>query len=220
VACHRFGAEGGGIGPDLTNLAKRSDYKSMLESILDPSLVVSEQFEQHELKLKNGSTEMGRIVGDENGEYSLVQSGFEPMKVKKVSKADVVSKAGSKISMMPPALINSMNAEELKDLIAYFVSQGDGRHAVYKKPKSNKKLNIELVAAVYGVEGDAKKQMDVRQVIQQRLAARDYDFEMSNAVAGRDPAPGVVKTLQLQYTPAGQLMEKTVRENGIVPFNQ
>ena len=31
AACHRFGTEGGGIGPDLTNLAKRSDYKSILE---------------------------------------------------------------------------------------------------------------------------------------------------------------------------------------------
>ena len=28
VACHRFGTEGGGIGPDLTNLAKRSDYNA------------------------------------------------------------------------------------------------------------------------------------------------------------------------------------------------
>ena len=218
VACHRFGKEGGGIGPDLTHLAKRSDYRSILESILDPSLVVSEQFEQHALKMKNGSTEMGRIVADENGEYSLVQSGFEPMKLKQVKKADVLSKAGSKISMMPPALINSMNAEELKDLMAYFVSQGDAKHAVYKKPKSNKKLNIELVRAVYGVSGDVKKQMDVSRMIQRRLDARDYDFAMTNAVAGKDPAPGTVKVLQLTYKLDGKLVEKTVRENAAVPF--
>ena len=54
VACHRFGNEGGGVGPDLTNLAKRSDYKSILESTIHPNMVVSEQFEQHELKMKDG----------------------------------------------------------------------------------------------------------------------------------------------------------------------
>ena len=49
------GNEGGGVGPDLTNLAKRSDYKSMLESTIHPNMVVSNQFEQHELTMKDGS---------------------------------------------------------------------------------------------------------------------------------------------------------------------
>jgi putative heme-binding domain-containing protein len=135
IACHHFGKDGGGVGPDLTNLAKRSDYKSILESILKPNLVVSDQFEQHELKMKNGSVVLGRIVSEENGVISLVQSGFAPNKLTKVKKADVASTKGSKLSMMPPGLINSMNAEELKDLIAYFVSQGNKRHAVYRKAK-------------------------------------------------------------------------------------
>ena len=220
VACHRFGSEGGGIGPDLTNLGKRSDFKSMLESILEPNLVVSEQFEQHELTMKDGSTVLGRIVSEENGEYALVQSGFEPLKLTKVKQSDVVSKKGSKLSMMPPALINSMNAEELKDLIAFFVSEGNPKHPVYKKPRSNKKLDIELISAVYGVAGDPKKRMDVSRAVQQRLDAREYEFEMTNQVAGRDPAPGVVKVLELKYKLDGDLVEKTVRENGTVLFDE
>jgi len=117
-------------GPDLTNLSKRSDYKSMLESILEPSLVISDQFQQHELKMKDGSMVVGRIVADEKESYSLVQSGLEPLKLTKVKKSNVVSKKPSKVSMMPPALIHPMNADELKDLIAYFVSQGNRRHPV------------------------------------------------------------------------------------------
>ena len=80
------------MGPDLTNLAKRSDYKSILESTIHPNMVVSEQFEQHELKMKDGSVVFGRVVAEENGEYSLVQSGLEPLTLTKVEKAKVASK--------------------------------------------------------------------------------------------------------------------------------
>ena len=218
VACHRFGTEGGGIGPDLTNLAKRSDYKSILESTLQPNLVVSDQFEQHELKLKDGSVVLGRIVVDEKDAYSLVQSGFEPLKLKKVKKAEVASKKASKLSMMPPSLVNSMNAEELKDLIAYFVSQGNNRHPVYKRPKSTKKLDIEIVSAIYGVEGDPKRSMDVSKKIQQYFDAREYEFEISNTFAGRDPAAGTVKVLLLQYKFNGKTISKKIREGGLVSF--
>ncbi|MBC8347144.1 MAG: c-type cytochrome, partial [Verrucomicrobia bacterium] len=218
VACHRVGPEGGGIGPDLTNLAKRSDYKAMLESTLQPNLVVSDQFEQHELKMKDGAVVMGRIVVDEKDSYSLVQSGLEPLKLKKVMKADVASKKGSKISMMPPGLANSMNADELKDLIAYFVSQGNNRHPVYKRPKSNKKLDIEIISAIYGVKGNAQRSMDVSKAIEQYLDAREYEFEITNVFAGRDPAGGTAKVLVLEYKFNGKKISKTINENGLVSF--
>jgi len=218
VACHRFGTEGGGIGPDLTNLAKRSDYKSILESTLQPNLVVSDQFEQHELKMKDGSVVLGRIVVDERDAYSLVQSGLEPLKLKKVKKAEVTSKKSSKISMMPAGLANSMNADELKDLIAYFVSQGNNRHPVYKRPKSTKKLDIEIISAIYGVEGNPKRSMDVSKNIEQYFAAREYEFDITNTFAGKDPAPGTTKVLILKYKFNGKTISKKIREGGLVSF--
>ena len=218
VACHRFGSEGGGIGPDLTNLAKRSDYKSILESTLQPNLVISDQFVQHELKMKDGSVVMGRIVSDGKNEYSIVQSGLDPLKLKTVKKAGVEAKKSSKISMMPPGLVNTMNAEELKDLVAYFVSAGNSKHPVYKRPKSNKKLDIELTSAVYGVAGNAQRQMDVSRTIKQYLDAREYEFEMTNGVAGGDPAPGTPKVLLLKYKFNGKEISKKIAENGMVSF--
>ena len=144
VACHRYGKEGGAYRTRLDQLAaKRGDYKSILESTLQPNLVVSDQFEQHELTMKDGSLVLGRtIVIDDKDEYGLVQSGLEPPKIKKVKKSEVASKKSSKISMMPGGLINSMNEEEVKDLIAYFVSGGDRKYKVYR---SGKKLEIELI---------------------------------------------------------------------------
>ena len=37
VKCHRFKSEGGRIGPDLTNSARRLDLRGLVESILYPS---------------------------------------------------------------------------------------------------------------------------------------------------------------------------------------
>jgi putative heme-binding domain-containing protein len=216
IACHRFGDQGGGIGPDLTNLAKRSDYKSILESTIHPSMVVSEQFEQHELTMKDGSIVMGQVVAEENGEYSLVQSGLDPLNLKKVKVTDVQTKKGSKISMMPGGLINSMNAEELKDLIAYFVSAGDRKHKVFR---SLKKLQVELISALYGEDGNPKRQMDVRKVIQKQLDGMQYDFAMSNKLAGKDPAGGVVKVLNLKYKLNGKVYSKKIRENQAFSFS-
>jgi len=216
VACHRFGNEGGGVGPDLTNLAKRSDYKSILESTIHPNMVVSEQFEQHELKMKDGSITMGRVVTEEDGEYGLVQSGLQPLNLTKIKKSKVASKNGSTISMMPGGLINSMNAEELKDLIAYFVSAGDRKHKVFR---SLKKLKVELISALYGEDGNPKRQMDIKSKIQKELDRMQYDFSMTNKLAGKDPAGGVVKTLNLKYKLNGKTYSKKIRENGAVSFN-
>mgnify|MGYP001452287562 FL=1 len=130
-------------------------------------------------------------------------------------KAKVASKEGSKLSMMPGGLINSMNAEELKDLIAYFVSAGDRKHKVFR---SLKKLKIELISALYGEDGNPKRQMDVRKVIQKQLDGMLYDFAMSNKLAGKDPAGGVVKVLNLKYKLNGKVYSKKVRENQTFSF--
>ena len=215
IACHRFGNEGGGVGPDLTHLAKRSDYKSMLESTIHPNMVVSNQFEQHELTMKDGSLVIGKIVSEEKDHYSLVQSGLQPLNLTKFEKSKVASKKGSKISMMPGGLINSMNANELKDLIAYFVSAGDPKHKVFR---STKKLAIELINAVYGQEGNPEKQIGVKSIIQNKINQMEYEFVMNNEVAGKDPANGVVKILELTYKLDGKTHTKKVRENQSLSF--
>ena len=117
--------------------------------------------------------------------------------------------------MMPGGLINSMNAEELKDLFAYFVSTGDRKHKIFRPIK---KLAIEIVKAVYGQEGNPKKQVDVSVALKKQVKDFEYVFPMTNTLAGKDPANGVKKTLELIYKLNGKTFSKKIAEGQNVSF--
>ena len=70
--------------------------------------------------------------------------------------------------------------DEPKDLIAYFVSVDKGGNI-----PPLKKLQIELISAIYGEAGNPKRQMDVRKVIQRQLDDWQYDFSITNKLAGK-----------------------------------
>ena len=57
---------------------------------------------------------------------------LRPKHFAKSEKQDVVSTKYSYISIMYPGLINRMNEEELKDLIAYLMAGGNDQHEIYK----------------------------------------------------------------------------------------
>src|SRR5581483_11570327 len=58
--CHRMGNAGGSIGPDLTAVSSRFQRRDILESILEPSKVVSEQYMNTAIRTKDGETVVGR----------------------------------------------------------------------------------------------------------------------------------------------------------------
>ena len=50
-----------------------------------------------------------------------------------VKRSNVASTKPSPISQMPEGLINTLNREELLDLLAYLISRGDPGHPAFKK---------------------------------------------------------------------------------------
>ena len=86
LACHKFGNEGGGVGPDLTAVASRFSRRDILESTLEPSRVVSEQFQNVTITKKDGDDVTGRVV-DENAErLTLVVNPLAPESKKVIAK--------------------------------------------------------------------------------------------------------------------------------------
>jgi putative heme-binding domain-containing protein len=127
-----MGGQGGIIGPDLSQLGTRFSTKDILEATINPSDEISEQYVASVIELKDGSSVMGRIINEDGTSYSVSQNPFSPDILRKVEKSNVVLVKDSKISIMMPGMINRLNEEELKDLMAYLVSGGNPNHEVYQ----------------------------------------------------------------------------------------
>lgn len=132
MSCHTIGGEGGIIGPDLTQLGTRFSTKDILEATINPSEEISEQYVASVLELKDGSSVMGRIINEDETSYSISQNPFSPEILRKVEKSNVATVKDSKISIMMPGMINRLNEEELKDLMAYLISGGNPNHEAYQ----------------------------------------------------------------------------------------
>ena len=129
--CHRYNAEGGAIGPDLSTASRKFSLSEMLDSIFEPSKVISDQYGSHQVVTTGGQMLIGRVVelGDELHIYTLDPNA--PPKV--IKKTEVDEMIVSKLSQMPVGLVDTLNGEELQDLLAYLLSAGNKNHAVYKK---------------------------------------------------------------------------------------
>ncbi len=131
IVCHRFGNEGGAVGPDLTAVFSRFTRRDVLESIIEPSKVISEQYLNTTLSLKNGDEVTGRIVEESPAAYQVVVNPLTQTRTE-VKKSDVAEKRFSKISPMPEGLVNNFTREEIMDLLAYIQSAGKSDAPIYK----------------------------------------------------------------------------------------
>ncbi|MEZ0486947.1 c-type cytochrome [Fibrella aquatica] len=136
--CHSIGGQGSDIGPDLTQLGTRFSNKDILEAIISPDKTISDQYASSIFTLKNGESVLGRLVSEDKTSYSISQNPFAPDQLRKLAKKEVVSRKYSPSSIMLPGLINSLNSEELKDLVAYLKSGGNQMNEVYKAVDTGK----------------------------------------------------------------------------------
>ena len=133
AACNRFVNEGGSVGPELTGVVGRFSVRDLLESIVDPSKVISDQYEAINIRKKDGETVSGRIANLNAAILNVVEDMFDPGRMTNVSRSDIESMAPSKVSMMPEGLLNSLREDEIQDLIAFLLSRGDAQHAMYRQ---------------------------------------------------------------------------------------
>ena len=125
AACHRFSDEGASVGPDLTNLAGRFSARDVLESIIEPSKEISDQYGAIVIKKKDGDVVVGR-VGNLNGDNLMVlENMFAPNDFTNVKRTDVETIEPSKVSMMPEGLLNYFKEDEILDMMAFLLSRGD-----------------------------------------------------------------------------------------------
>lgn len=123
AACHVIGNEGGAAGPQLNALGGRFSVRDVAEAIIDPNKVVSDQYSVSSIEKTDGSTVIGKILDEKDGQLIVATNPFDMQQHTKIAKADVKSTKNSAMSPMPPSLINRLNEEELKDLLAYLLGK-------------------------------------------------------------------------------------------------
>jgi hypothetical protein len=73
------------------------------------------------------------------------------------------------------------------------------------EPAPEMRGRVTIAKADYGVPGDPKRLRDVRAKLQAIVDGGETSFTVSRLAAGDDPAFGVVKTLELEYTAGGKM---------------
>ncbi len=119
LKCHKYGKEGEGIGPDLSTLSKRFKRFDILESIVDPSKVISDQYRSSTVVLKDDRIITG-LVAPQGDTVTILKNNGEKETVK---KADIAQIAASLISVMPEKLLDELSKKEIADLFAFLESE-------------------------------------------------------------------------------------------------
>jgi putative heme-binding domain-containing protein len=132
-SCHRYDNEGGSNAPDLTGVAGRFSPRDLLESILDPSKEVSDQYQAIEIRTLDEQIIIGRIVNLNNDNVMVNTDMFNPGSTRNVDRKNIASMKPSKVSMMPSGALDTFKEDEILDLMAYLLSRGDRNHAMFKK---------------------------------------------------------------------------------------
>ncbi|MDZ7720781.1 MAG: c-type cytochrome [Balneolaceae bacterium] len=130
ASCHRLGGFGGNIGPDLSSVSNRFNREGILEEIIHPSRSISDQYSSYMVKTNDGESYTGQIVKRRDTVEIYTQNMDQPPTI--VSRDQVASIEEAETSQMPPGLINALNPEELKDLMAYLLAAGNPEADIYK----------------------------------------------------------------------------------------
>jgi putative heme-binding domain-containing protein len=103
-------------------LGGRFAVKDVIESLTEPSKVISDQYGMSAITLKTGTVYVGRIVNEGADLVQIQENVFGPSDVRDFSRKEIEKIEPSPVSLMPPGLVNSCKAEEVADMVAWLLS--------------------------------------------------------------------------------------------------
>ena len=123
AACHRFGNEGGAAGPDLSSLGGRFAVRDLADAIIEPSKVISDQYAFDLISRQDGTELTGKIIEEKDEKWIIATSPFDFTQTTEIERNQIKGIKPSPVSPMPPGLVNRLNPDELKDLLAYLLAK-------------------------------------------------------------------------------------------------
>ncbi len=113
--CHRYADQGIAVGPDLTEISRKS-AETLLHDILDPNAVVDPEYVQQTIIDKKGTRLDGVIISESDQLITLLQAGGESVSV---SRSAIESISASGRSLMPEGFEVTFSPQEMADLLHY-----------------------------------------------------------------------------------------------------
>ncbi len=123
VACHVFGTEGRGGGPDLSTVVTRFRRREILESVMYPSKVISDQYSAVWVDVRDEDVVIGMLADETDSMLTLIDATGQRIDI---PKRDIVERRPSSVSIMPEGLLDVMSLSDLVDLITFLERGADG----------------------------------------------------------------------------------------------
>jgi putative heme-binding domain-containing protein len=130
--CHILYGVGAQIGPELTG-ANRSDLEYLLSNIVDPSAVISKDYQQTVVLTVDGLVVSGLLKSEDDKSVTL-QTTTELVVI---PKDEIDDRQRSDASMMPDDQLKQFTPQEVVSLLAYL---GDKAQAPILAVKGNEEL--------------------------------------------------------------------------------
>lgn len=120
--CHTMNGRGHRVGPDLTTIRNQSGITQnwLLGHIVNPNAEMAPYYRPQLLLTFDGKVQTGLIVGREGKSQAYI--GADSV-IFYVNKDDVEERRELTTSIMPSGLLDKMNANEIRDLIAYLLQE-------------------------------------------------------------------------------------------------
>ena len=122
--CHRFEEAGGSVGPDLAGLRQRLKPHDLLESIVSPSKTITQGYEMLEIETVDGELISGRLEREDE-QILVISPSVVTGQALEVRKSDILDRRIAKTSNMPEGMLNTLEMNQILDLMAYLLSNGE-----------------------------------------------------------------------------------------------
>jgi putative heme-binding domain-containing protein len=119
ATCHKVGAEGGNLGPDLTSIQKDRSAHDLLEAVVYPSASFVREYETYKIKTQSG--EHTGVIQKQLPDAIIL--GTAPQTSVRIPRSEIVSTEILNTSMMPQGLDQLLSQQEMADLMAFILGQ-------------------------------------------------------------------------------------------------
>jgi len=115
--CHTLFDTGGKVGPNLTG-SNRRDLNFLLESIIDPSAIIANDYRAWTLETEDGRTITGILKQQDDTTVTIITPG----ETLTIPRKEITSLQESALSLMPEGLLNNLTDDDVRNLVRYLGS--------------------------------------------------------------------------------------------------